>query len=77
MKRTSELLPLIGIVAAGFAVRLSHALASGLWRDEALAVDIALLPSLRDVTDFLVHHESHPPLYYLLLRGWIMIAGAS
>jgi uncharacterized membrane protein len=29
------------------------------------------------MTDFLVRHESHPPLYYLLLRCWIGLAGST
>lgn len=37
-----------------------------LWRDEMQALNIAGLPSLAEITRFLYHHESHPPLFYFL-----------
>jgi hypothetical protein len=52
-------------------------MASGLWRDEAEALDIISLPSTREMIEFLVRHESHPPLHYLLLRGWTSLLGTS
>ena len=76
MTRPRELLALVGILTIGLMARVSHALASGLWRDEAQALDIATLPSVGAITRFLVQHESHPPLYYVLLRGWTRVAGS-
>ena len=46
---------------------------SALWMDEALSVNIAKLP-LGQITDAL-RHDGHPPLYYLLLHGWMSIFG--
>ena len=77
MRRFWPPLALFGILAVGLWTRVSHALASGLWRDEAQALDIAMLPSVRSMVEFLVQHESHPPLFYMLLRGWTMMAGSS
>lgn len=46
---------------------------SPLWLDEALSVNIARLP-LGDITGAL-RHDGHPPLYYLLLHGWMSVFG--
>ena len=46
---------------------------SPLWLDEALSVDIARLP-LGDITEAL-RHDGHPPLYYVLLHGWMSVFG--
>lgn len=58
-------------VVAGVAFRLYSR--SDLWLDEALTVDIARLP----VGDLLrqLRHDGHPPLYYLLLHGWMKVFG--
>lgn len=48
-------------------------IASPLWLDEALSVNIARLP-LKDLTSAL-RHDGHPPLYYVLLHGWMKIFG--
>ena len=58
-------------VAAGVALRLGST--SDLWLDEALSVNIARLP-LGDMVDAL-RRDGHPPLYYLLLHGWISVFG--
>jgi hypothetical protein len=46
---------------------------SPLWLDEALSVDIARLP-FSDMVEAL-RHDGHPPLYYLLLHGWMDLFG--
>ena len=46
---------------------------SDLWLDEALSVNIARLP-LGDMLEAL-RHDGHPPLYYLLLHGWMEVFG--
>jgi mannosyltransferase len=58
-------------VLLGVAFRL-HA-RSDLWLDEALSVNIAALP-LGDLLEQL-KVETHPPLYYLLLHGWMAAFG--
>lgn len=50
---------------------------SGLWRDEALFLFVTRLPSSGAMLDFLSQHESHPPLFYLLMRGWSAMFGPS
>ncbi len=44
-----------------------------LWLDEALSVNIAHLP-LGQIPEAL-RHDGHPPLYYLLLHGWMAVVG--
>lgn len=46
---------------------------SPLWLDEALSVNISKLP-LGDIPDAL-RHDGHPPLYYVLLHGWMSLVG--
>ncbi len=68
-------------LAAGSAIGLVLALGlvarfvtvSPLWLDEALTVNIARLP-LGDLFDAL-RHDGAPPLYYVLLHGWMDMAG--
>ncbi len=47
---------------------------SALWLDEALSVNIAKL-ALGDIPEAL-RHDGSPPLYYLILHGWIRVFGA-
>lgn len=60
------------VLAAGVVLRLH--VASGLWLDEALSVDIARLP-FRDLPEAL-RRDGSPPLYYALLHMWIWLFGA-
>jgi hypothetical protein len=48
---------------------------SDLWLDEALTVNIAKLP-LSDLRDAL-RQDGAPPLYYVLLHGWIKVFGST
>ena len=60
-------------VALVAGVVLRFVTASPLWLDEALSVHIARLP-LGDLVEAL-RHDGHPPLYYVLLRGWMSLFG--
>ena len=60
------------VVTAGVAARFvadSH-----LWLDEALTVNIAGLP-LTQIPEAL-RHDGSPPLYYVILHGWMELFGA-
>ncbi len=48
---------------------------SPLWLDEALSVNVAALP-LGDIPGAL-RRDGHPPLYYVLLHGWMDVFGSS
>ena len=66
-----------GAVVVGTVLRLITPGAGPLWRDEALFLFIVQLPSVSDLLSFLYQHESHPPLFYLIMRAWGSIAGTS
>jgi mannosyltransferase len=61
----------VTVVAGGALLRFWTG--SDLWFDEALSVDLARLP-LGDLRGALAH-DGHPPLYYVLLHGWMEVFG--
>jgi mannosyltransferase len=60
------------VVVAGVVLRFVTK--SELWLDESLTVNIARLP-LSDLHEAL-RHDGAPPLFYLLLHGWISVFGS-
>ncbi len=62
------------VVAIAAGVVLRFAARSDLWLDEALTVDIAKLP-LDQLRSALLR-DGAPPLYYVLLHGWIRVFGS-
>lgn len=60
-------------VAVGLGAALRVRTRQDLWVDEALSVNIARLP-VGDLVDAL-RHDGHPPLYYVLLHGWMRVFG--
>jgi mannosyltransferase len=63
------------VVAVGAALRLYGLQAESAWLDEAFAVGIA-----RDGLERVLYETAldvHPPLYYVLLTGWLKLAGTS
>ena len=69
--RAASAAAVVAVVVAGIALRLVTR--SELWLDEALSVSISSLP-VGDLLDAL-RHDGHPPLYYLLLHGWMEVFG--
>jgi uncharacterized membrane protein len=67
----------LALSALAVLVRALIAVHGGLWRDEALVLFIVQEPSWGAMLDFLRQHESHPPLFYALMRVWVWIAGGS
>ena len=68
--------PLIALVLGAtllIAIAFRFATVSDLWLDEALTVNIARLP-LGDLQEAL-KHDGAPPLYYVLLHGWMKVFG--
>lgn len=61
----------VGAIVAGVVLRFVTQ--SPLWLDESLSVNIARLP-LGDIPEAL-RHDGHPPLYYVLLHGWMDLFG--
>ncbi|HMC52716.1 MAG TPA: glycosyltransferase family 39 protein [Acidimicrobiales bacterium] len=64
-------LALFGSLAAGLVLRFWTR--SPLWLDEALTVNVARLP-LGQMPRALAH-DGAPPLYYVLLHGWMSLTG--
>jgi hypothetical protein len=54
--------------------RLTHA--GGLWRDEAGAAQVALMPSVHEITK-VFQHEAFPLLFPFTVRAYTVFAGAS
>ena len=76
----------LGVVAALLGVVFRLASRSPMWLDEALTVSIAELPvfgggapaSATGTSIFeALRHDGHPPLYYVLLHGWMDLVGTS
>jgi mannosyltransferase len=69
------------MVAALFTVSLSLRLAlafnGGIWADEAFVLNVLNIPETSELVHFLSRRESHPPLFYLLLRAWTVVAGSA
>ncbi|HET9226327.1 MAG TPA: hypothetical protein VFR31_06650, partial [Thermoanaerobaculia bacterium] len=64
---------LITLFAVGLhGLRLVHA--GPLWRDEAAAFHLATSPTLAEVV---AKHESFPPPFFFLVRGWAAAFGGS
>jgi len=66
---------MIGLVAVLLGVVLRFASRSPMWLDEALTVNIARLP-IGSIPEAL-RHDGHPPLFYVLLHGWMQVFGQS
>src|SRR5918999_4973923 len=63
---------LLVLTAAAVALR-TGALDAGYWIDEAIAVGIASHEP--DEIPALLRQDGSPPLYYLLLHGWMALVG--
>ena len=65
----------VPILALAMALRFYHLTSAAIWGDEGSS----LLLSEYALSDLWFHaaHDVHPPLYFLLLRGWIELFGDS
>jgi 4-amino-4-deoxy-L-arabinose transferase-like glycosyltransferase len=63
------------IVCCSFLLRLLLLNAQSIWWDEAISLHLAT----STVADLLADRATHvhPPLYFLLLKGWVALAGTS
>ncbi|MCD6290260.1 MAG: glycosyltransferase family 39 protein [Anaerolineae bacterium] len=68
-------MPIIaGLTLAGLGLRIYHASSQSVWLDEAFSIWIAR-HDVHDLLSWVVKIDQHPPLYYLLLAGWIRLLG--
>jgi mannosyltransferase len=70
--RTSILL--LAILAVGSALRFTLLGEHSLWADEAF-VAWAVRSTWKDLFPVLATADSHPPLYYALMKAWVGLAG--
>src|SRR4051794_27091604 len=76
-RRLTAWQPLLGaIVLAGAALRFATLSTQSFWLDEAIAINSARL-DLGGLIDSLARTEGNPPLYFLLLDGWMRAFGDS
>ena len=68
-------LAILFVVALSLRLRLTFS--GGIWADEGLVINILAIPTVADMLKFLATHESHPPLFYLMMRGWRVIGGGN
>jgi len=62
------------VLAGAAALRLMALTAKALWFDETFSVFVAGHPVARLIA-IVAANDAHPPLYYLLLRAWILVFG--
>jgi len=64
-----------GVLALGTILRVLRIGRTSLWSDEAFSVIVTWDP-WSAIPPLLERLDSHPPLYYFLLKAWIAIAGS-
>ncbi len=65
---------LAGILALAAGLRFALLGQNSLWYDEAFVVWVTRL-HWQDILSVLKTIDAHPPLYYLLMKGWLNLAG--
>lgn len=65
---------LIGFLVVSLLLRLYAITAQSIWLDEAYSVFIVKF-DLSYIWDFTINYDKHPPLYYILLHGWVQVFG--
>ncbi len=68
---------LVGLLLIAFGVRTWNLSSAEFWLDEAVSHYIAKNSPEEIVRYTLSRSREHPPLYYLLLHGWMILAGPS
>jgi 4-amino-4-deoxy-L-arabinose transferase-like glycosyltransferase len=77
VKRQGSALYVSVLFIVALAIRGFIAFNSGIWADEGSFLAVVAAPSWRAMIDFLRLHESHPPLFYALMRLWMSATGGS
>lgn len=75
-RRATDRTALLGLCLAAFAGRLAGLTAQSLWRDEVDSLRFAGRP-LAELLHMFVKPGENGPLYFLLLRPWLELAGQS
>jgi mannosyltransferase len=75
MKLRGDHLLLLAILCLGLFVRVYNLGGESLWYDEIISVGLAHMTPAEIIADRAAN--VHPPLYFLLLRGWVALFGDS
>lgn len=65
------------ILLLGAAARILHIGEQALWIDEGATYAVIRQPDAASILTFLAERDAHPPLYFLLLKAWTLLAGDS
>jgi uncharacterized membrane protein len=76
-RNPASLLLVVAIILVGYGLLTWDLDANSVWTDEEATLDVVSQPTLAAFFDDMATREGRPPLYYLLLRGWIAISGHS
>jgi mannosyltransferase len=68
---------LFGLVLLALVTRGWLVYTGGIWADEGFVFSVVTMPSWGSMLEFLRLHESHPPLFYILIRAWSQVFGAT
>lgn len=66
--------PVLAATAIGITLRAIIIYNGSIWADEGTFLNVVAAPTTSEMIAFLKYHESHPPLFYLVMRGWSYIA---
>jgi 4-amino-4-deoxy-L-arabinose transferase-like glycosyltransferase len=75
MKGSTGLIALLGLLLLAFALRLFLLDGQSIWWDEGISLHLATSDLSTLFNDRL--DNIHPPLYFLLLKGWVTLTGLS
>jgi uncharacterized membrane protein len=65
---------LVAATAVALVLRGLVAYNGGIWADEGSFLNVIGASSWREMIAFLKVHESHPPLFYVMMRAWARVA---
>jgi len=69
--------PVAAITASAIIIRLPALLHGGLWKDDAYTYVDITAGSWSSLLQHLAITEAHPPLFFVLMYGWVKIFGVS
>jgi hypothetical protein len=70
-------LAVVSLTVVAALLRTYSTYNGGIWADEGLVFNIVAIPTWREMFAFLSAHESHPPLFYSIIRAWQAMVGSS
>ena len=75
LRKLRDVYLVISLISLGLLLRLPS-LRLGLWRDEGITYFDVLPTNLGEVVARIIHSESNPPLFYLIMDRWVRWFGS-